>query len=193
VVVQSDYQGAHRTPCGFKVEGRNRSQLRTVAEGLLPILRAEGCYSRSSNFLDTKYLLENVLHRAGYAFHVDDSGDLTETVAFAIPEKRLIVLRHDIYDRLQYDDPFARYTVVHEFSHIVLEHAVTLHRGAVLGQHDWWEDSEWQANNLTAEILMPVAVIKSLEAKPLLIEAECGVSSKAVSYRLANLRKENLI
>ena len=55
------------------------------------------------------------------------------------------------------------------------------------------EDSEWQANNLAAEILMPVEVIKELGAKPILIQAECGVSSRAATNRIANLRTERLL
>ncbi|ANN74684.1 hypothetical protein BAU08_09650 [Bordetella bronchialis] len=175
--------------------GKNRVTLRAHAEQLLPLLRQEGCYNtgRGPDFLNTTHLLENVLQRAGYSFHPDDSGSLQQTVAFAVPEQKLIVIREDIYDALLDDDPFARYTVVHEFSHIFLQHAVTLHRNAILGDHHWWEDSEWQANNLAAEILMPVEVVRRLGGKPLLIQAACGVSSKAAGYRVDNLKREGVL
>jgi len=159
----------------------------------MPLLRQAGCYTRGPGFLDAVHLLENVLQRAGYSFHPDDSGELQETVAFAIPDRKLIVIRDDIYDALHRDTPFARYTVVHEFSHIYLQHAVTLHRGATLGKHEWFEDSEWQANQFAAELLMPLEVVRRLDAMPLLIQAECGVSARAVTTRLAKLRDEKLI
>lgn len=197
MVVVEEVSGTLRPkrPIGYKVAGRNKAQLRALATQLLPLLREQGCFNShlGPDCLDAMFLLENILQRAGYAFHPDDSGELHETVAFAIPEKKLIVIRDDVYDNLHQGDPFARYTVVHEFSHIFLEHAITLHRGAQLGQHNWWEDSEWQANNLAAELLMPVEVIRRLEGKPLLIQAACGVSSKAAGYRVENLRKENLL
>lgn len=188
----------HRTghgPIGYKVAARNRAQLREIATPMRELLRKEGCYNTDAgpDYLDATYLLENVLQRAGYAFHPDDSGQLQETVAFAIPDRRLIVLREDIYESLQEGGAFARYTVVHEFSHIVLEHALTLHRGAALGQHQWWEDSEWQANNLAAELLMPVDVVQSLGGKPLLIQSVCGVSAPAAMHRINNLKKEGLL
>lgn len=198
MVVTDDLSGSKkraRGPIGYKVAPRNRQQLRSAAMELIPFLKKEGCFNTEfgPDFLDASFLLENILQRAGYNFHVDGSGNLTETAAFAVPDRKLIVLREDIYENLEQHDPFARYTVVHEFAHIYLEHAISLHRGAMLGQHNWWEDSEWQANNLAAEMLMPVDVIKRLGGMPLLVQADCGVSSRAATYRLDTLRKEGLL
>jgi hypothetical protein len=195
VVIDEHKHRTGRGPIGYKVAPRNRAQLREVATSMRELLRAEGCYRTEAgpDYLDATYLLENVLQRARYAFHPDDSGHLQETVAFTIPDRRLIILRDDIYNSLQEGGPFARYTVVHEFSHIVLEHALTLHRGVTLGQHQWWEDSEWQANNLAAELLMPVEVVQSLDGKPLLIQSTCGVSAPAAMHRIDNLKKEGLL
>lgn len=195
MVITDEKKAKKKGPIGYKVAPRNGQQLREVADGLLPLLRNEGCYNSAGgpDFLDTGHLLENVLHRAGYTFHPDDSGKLVNTAAFTIPEKKLIVIRHDVYEALQDDDPFARYTVAHEFAHIVLDHAVTLHRNAVLGQHKWWEDSEWQANNLAAELLMPVNVVQKLDARPIYIQAACGVSGQAANYRIARLKEAGLI
>lgn len=192
VITNNDFEG-QRKPRGYKVAPRNRKQLRVVASDCLALLQKEGCFKKGGSFLDTSHLLENLLFRADYQLHIVDERELTETAAFTIPEKGLLVIRSDVYDGLSEDDAFARYTVVHEFSHIVLNHAITLHRGEILGNHEWWEDSEWQANNLAAEILMPVEVIKELGAKPILIQAECGVSSRAATNRIENLRKEGLL
>lgn len=180
-----------RNPCGYQVASKSRQQLRTIAQGLLPILKAEGCFDKSLYNLDVSHLLENVLHRANYPFHIDDS--LTETAAFTIPERRLIVLKKDVYDSLENGNPFARFTVVHEFSHIVLDHAVTLHRGAVLGKHTWIQDSEWQANNLAAELMMPIEAVKMLEGNAQKISLTCGTSLSAAQYRVRNLVNEKII
>lgn len=192
VVTNRDLAG-QRKPCGYKVAPRNKKQLREVASDCLGLLRTEGCFKAGPAFLDASHLLENLLFRANYNLHIVEEGELSETAAFTIPEKGLLVMRSDVYDGLSRDDAFARYTVVHEFSHIVLDHAVTLHRGEQLGNHAWWEDSEWQANNLAAEILMPVDVVRELECRPILIQSECGVSSRAANNRIANLQKEGLI
>ncbi len=197
MVVTDDISNKRRPrgPNGYKVAPRNRLQLRATAQELLPLLREHGCFDTEygPDFLDASFLLENILHRAGYSFHVDDSGKLKETAAFAVPDKKLIVIRQDIYENLERHDSFARYTVVHEFAHIYLEHAVSLHRGAILGEHKWWEDSEWQANNLAAEMLMPVDAVKRLGGKPLLLQSDCGVSSRAATYRIDTLLKEGVL
>jgi len=193
MVIDNGCPTTAKSPCGYKVAGKKRTELRQLSDQFRSLLEAQGCYKKGPYFLDAIHLLENVLFRAGYVVHPISDTELTETAAFTIPEKGLIVLRESLYHDLFDHDPFARYTVVHEFSHIALEHAVSLHRGAVLGQHQWYEDSEWQANNLTAEIMMPLSVVRALDCKPLLIASECGVSSKAVHFRLENLRKEKLI
>ncbi len=180
-------------PTGYKVAPRKRAKLRAISDEFRSLPEIAKCYKNDGCFIDAVYLLENVLHRAGFHLHPLEDRRLKETAAFTIPEQGLIVLRESIYEGLFKDDPFSRYTIIHEFSHIALEHAVTLHRGAVLGQHEWYEDSEWQANNFAAEMMMPVDVVKRLGCKPLLIMSECGVSAKAVQYRLDNLKKDGLI
>lgn len=185
--------GAERKPSGYKVAPRSKADLRAIGDGLRELPEIRRCYKDGGDFIDTLHLLEDVLFRAGYVAHPVEDKDLAQTAAFTVPEAGLIVMQNSIYNGLFDDDPFARYTIVHEFSHIVLEHAVTLHRGAVLGEHRWYEDTEWQANNLTAEMMMPVETVKRLGCRPILIMSECGVSQQAVNYRLENLRKEGLI
>ncbi|MGV3741612.1 MAG: ImmA/IrrE family metallo-endopeptidase [Burkholderiaceae bacterium] len=193
MVVTSNNFGPPKKPSGYKVAKRQRVELRRLADQFRALLREHGCYKNGPYFIDTVHLLENVLAKADYLIHPVPDDELEDAAAFTVPERKLIVLRESVYEGLFRDDPFSRNTAIHEFSHIALDHAVSMHRGAVLGEHKWIEDSEWQANNLTAELMMPVEVIKDLDCRPLLIAAECGVSSQAVQYRLENLRKENLI
>lgn len=190
-MVVTNNRNRTKKPCGYKVAKRTRQQLRTIADGILPLLKKEGGFKQGDHFLDASHLLENILHRANYAFHVDES--LSETAAFTIPERRLIVLKGDVYEDLSRDDPFARFTIVHEFSHIILDHAVTLHRNAILGEHKWIEDSEWQANNLTVEIMMPVSAVQQLDGDIGLIASACGTSIEAARYRVENLITEGII
>ncbi|MDB5853317.1 MAG: hypothetical protein JWR22_1358 [Herminiimonas sp.] len=179
-------------PTGYKVAPTSRIKLRAVSNQLRQINDIAACYTAGSYF-DVGRLLEDVLFRAGYCFHPVEDHVLNETAAFAVPQAGLIVIQNDIYDRVYEGDPFARYTVVHEFGHIVLDHSVTLHRGAQLGNHGWHEDSEWQANNLAAEIMMPLDTVKALGCDPSKIADACGVSMMAAQYRVENLRKDKAI
>ncbi|ACR27582.1 MULTISPECIES: ImmA/IrrE family metallo-endopeptidase [Burkholderia] len=191
MVVTGDQQfgSKGKRPRGYKVAGANSLQLRKTAETLIPFLQKEGCFQRGEYFLDANHLLENVLQRAGYNYHVAEDAELTDTAAFTIPEEHLIVIKQEVYDGLARDDPFSRFTVVHEFSHIYLKHSVTLHRNATLGNHEWWEDSEWQANNLAAELMIPMGAVNQYGQQPLLLMAECGVSAPSVAHRLDNVAK----
>ena len=73
----------------------------------------------------------------------------------------------------------------------MLEHAVTLQRGPI-GQHRFFEDSEWQAKALTAAIMMPLAVCRSV-ASAFDLAQLCGTSVQAATYRLDRLVKDGVI
>ena len=96
-----------------------------------------------------------------------------------------------MYDGLSKEDVFSRSTVIHELSHIVLKHAVTLQRGPA-GEHRFCEDSEWQAKALTAAIMMSVAAC-SIAGSAFDLAQLCGTSVQAASYRIERLVKANLI
>lgn len=185
-------QSSPKKPMGYKVSAWSGDQLRSIAKDAVLLLREEGCYPCGGDYLDVRFLLENVLQRAGYTYHVAETSEFPETVGFTIPEEKLIVLREDVYNEIDHD-PFARFTVVHEFSHIILNHAVSLHRGAILGRHKWYEDSEWQANNLAAEILMPVDVVLRCNTDEAKIQSSCGVSASAARHRVTNLKSKGVI
>ena len=192
IKLNDDIDTSRMTPNGYKVAAKSRRQLRAIAEDVCQLLRELNCY-KGAHFLDVNRLLENTLPQAGFAYHIIDDHELSDAAAFTIPEKHLIVLRNSVYEKLACNDPFSRYTVIHEFSHIILNDSVTLHRDAILGRHRWYEDSEWQANNLAAEIMMPVSVIQEFAGLPLLIMEACGVGAQAVTYRLNNLEREGVL
>ncbi len=181
--------GQPSTPSGLKVAAQSYASLEQIArqlDGHLPLAPLEP-YK-----LDCVRILENTLIRAGFRLKVETTETLNDCAAFTIPEQSLIVFRDDIYDLLHKDHVYGRSTVIHELSHSVLQHAVTLHRGAVLGQHRFCEDSEWQAKALTAAIMMPIAACR------VAISAEhlawlCGTSVTASTYRLDRLKRDGLI
>lgn len=178
-----------RTPTGYKVAPTSYAKLEGAAESLRPLLPVEQI---GSQVLCGWRILEQTLHRAGYEARVESNDVLADCAAFAIPAESLIVLRQDVYEGLFDDAVFSRSTVIHELSHIVLRHDVTLHRGARLGQHHFYEDSEWQAKALTAALMMPISVCQGASG-PVELADICGTSIEAASYRLQRLQKERLI
>ena len=181
-----------RTPSGMKVAAMSYKKLEAVAEGIQPLLPTTAGHAGSLWKIDSIRLLEQTLPRAGYHYHIADDHELKECAAFTMPEHNLVVVRRDVYEGLFTDDLFSRSTVVHELSHIVLRHAVALHRGATLGQHQFCEDSEWQAKALTAAIMMPIPACQAAHSASELAYM-CGTSVQAATYRIENLVKRRAV
>ncbi|MDB5957503.1 ImmA/IrrE family metallo-endopeptidase [Ramlibacter sp.] len=177
-----------RLPTGMKVAPTSYAKLELAADSLRPLLPRE----RGSQYkIDGARVLERTLRQAEYEFHVEHAHNLEDCAAFTIPDEGLVVLRQDVYDGLFRDSVFSRSTVIHEVAHIVLKHHVTLRRGAV-GQHKFYEDSEWQAKAMTAAVMMPMDACQQARNAYDLAEM-CGTSVEAATYRLERLIKERLI
>lgn len=184
-------QGA-RTPSGMKVAPTSYEKLERAAKDLRPLLPTLSRTGRSSMAIDCVRVLEQTLPRAGYNYMIEAVDDLKDCAAFTIPERNIVVLREDVYEGLFDDSPFSRSTVIHELAHIVLRHHVTLHRGAILGQHQFCEDSEWQAKALTAAVMMSIEACREARSAHELAQA-CGTSDQAAGYRIENLVKRRVI
>lgn len=177
-----------RTPTGMKVAPTSYAKLELAAASLYPLLpKVRG----ETYVIDGWRVLERTLPQAGYEPHVEEARKLEDCAAFTIPDEGLVVLRRDVYDGLFDGSVFSRSTVIHELSHIVLKHHVTLRRGAV-GPHGFHEDSEWQAKALTAAVMMPIDACRQARSAYSLAEM-CGTSVEAAGYRLQRLVKERII
>lgn len=180
-----------RTPTGMRVAPMSYAKLEQVANDLRPLLLVEP-HCGSGSAIDAWRVLEQVLPQAGFNYFIADEHELEDCAAFTVPDQKIVVLRQNVYDGLFTKSAFSRSTVVHELAHIVLDHSVTLHRGATLGIHEFYEDSEWQAKALTAAVMMPISVCKTASS-PSHLAAICGTSNEAAGYRLQRLIKEGLI
>lgn len=178
-----------RVPSGMKVAPTSYAKLEQAAAELQPLLPKE---TGSKYIIDGWRLLERTLPQAGYEPHVEEVDQMEDCAAFAIPDRGLVVLRKDVYDGLFRESVFSRSTVVHELAHIALAHHVTLHRGALLGEHRFFEDSEWQAKAMTAAVMMPIEACRQARNAYQLAEM-CGTSEEAASYRLERLEKARII
>lgn len=181
--------GQASTPSGLKVAPQSYSSLEQVAEQLrqyLPL--ADGERFR----INCVKVLEQTLPQSGYQLRVAETAEIDDCAAFTIPDMGIVVFREDVYDLLHADNVYGRSTVIHELAHIVLRHSVTLHRGASLGHHQFFEDSEWQAKSLTAAIMMPIAACK-LSSSAEELASICGTSVQASIYRLQRLVKDGII
>lgn len=178
-----------RSPTGLRVAAKNYRQIEEIAEGVRPLLPK---YPESDWKIDAARVLEYTLPKAGYEYYVEKTQELKECAGFTLPEHRLVILREDVYEGLFEDNVFSRSTVIHELSHIVLNHATTLYRGAPVGQHRFFEDSEWQANSLTAAVMMPLAACK-VAVSIADLGSRCGTSTPASTYRIQKLVERGIL
>ena len=181
--------GVFRTPTGLKVRGQSYVKLEAAADVLrpkLPLLPGEAFK------LDCRKIFEVTLPQVGYQYRTVEVDEVDDCAAFTIPEKNVVVLRIDVYDKLCAEQVFGRSTVVHELSHLALQHHVTLHRGSTAVAHEFYEDSEWQAKALTAALMMPLTAAR-LAKSPTHLADMCGTSEEAAGYRINKLVKQKLL
>lgn len=179
---------SNRTPSGLKVAPQSYSKLEGAAESLRPLLPL----IPDTEIIDAQQILEKLLPKIGYSVKIAYTEDLNEVAAFTIPDEQLIVIREDIYEGLFTGNVFSRSTIIHELCHIVLQHHVTLHRGAILGQHRHFEDSEWQAKAMTAAVMLPVELCRQT-LNPRDLAERCGTSVQSAFYRLDKLKERGVI
>lgn len=100
------------------------------------------------------------------------------------PEKHLIELREDVYDRAVAGIARDRFTVAHEIAHYLLHtpKTVAFARTNANEKVPAYLDPEWQANAFAGELLAPPDLIKGLTCTE--VVTLCGVSRKVAEIQL---------
>lgn len=144
---------------GVRVPPLGIAQLRDLAG----VIR-DGLHLSSVEPFPVPYFLEHALPEAipGFDFVVVDGlSDGNEACAYPDgctknPDGPYIELTTKVYDGACAGNGRDRLTVLHEISHVLLHRKVAVHhRGPVGDELKPYENSEWQANQLAAEFLMP--------------------------------------
>lgn len=174
---------------GHIVTPRSIVKIRETAEGVREVLQLPDGKIPLENFLES-------LSSFGITLDVQEDEDLDLVMpgveALCVPETATITLRKSTYNAARQNDSRTRFTVFHELGHFVLQHSKMMGRRSVEAKA--YLDSEWQADQFSAEITMPLRVIKQVGlATPTEIARFFGVSLPAASNRLRNLRREKAI
>lgn len=170
---------------GYKVRPQSTNAIESIANQVRAILQEYDLVEHDA--IDAIGVLEKLFPMLGYNFRILPIEKMGDYEAYVIPDDGMIAVREDVYDSLQEDNGRARFTIMHELGHVVCKHHATLHRNGD-GNHKIYEDSEWQANNFAAMILMPTEICLSVKSADELSRC-CGVSWEAANYRLSKMRK----
>jgi hypothetical protein len=180
------YQGSK--PRGLKVQGRSRQEIRAVSDRIRETLGLLLPRPDVQRFLE-----HDLFDKAGIVFHVAEIDDMGQNEALTFPDRDEIHIRADVYDALVGGDLRARFTVIHEFAHWLLHPDLGLARSSPGSMHQFFEDSEWQADAFAAEFLMPADLLVKHCRTAVQAAAMFGVSLDVAITRVNVLRAEGLM
>lgn len=174
---------------GHIVSPRSIRNIRSVAQGVREVFKLPDDKVPLAEFLES-------LSTYGITVDVLEDDDFTLLMAgveaVCVPETATITLTDTTYNAARRNDPRTRFTIFHELGHFVLQHSKVLARRNIEAKP--YLDSEWQADQFSAEITMPLQIIK---ARGLSSATELarffGVSLPAAANRLRSLRREKVI
>jgi IrrE N-terminal-like domain len=170
---------------GYWVTPRSTALIREHVKRVRPVL-----VQRNSSFFPMGQFIERL---AALEITVDvvENNDLPAGVeACCIPERLLMQLRLSTYEGACRDDPRARFTVIHELGHILLQHSRAFNRSNANDIRPF-EDSEWQANQFAAEFLMPFDdIVNRRLTTPSELQLTYHVSAAAAETRITKLMQK---
>ena len=181
--------GEKRSPRGAKVLPTSRAAIRGMTDAMRGEFGETVPYVEVASFIEHKLFKKYEIVLAPKGREV--LGDLEGR---SYPDRRRIELRDDVYELLVAGQARARFTAIHEVGHVFLHQGVALRFTEGPSDHDYHEDSEWQADAFAAEFLMPLYMIKALKLQNAAALAKTfGVSMGAAIIRFNILKTEGKI
>lgn len=173
---------------GFRVTGRGIAEIRVSANNVRRILEI----GDAPQAIDFGLLLDGLSVKYSITYDVLEPDEMPHEDVEACwdPESMTMHIRIDVFEKACFGDPRARFTITHELGHGLLGHRRTINRSGIERQPEVYEDSEWQANQFAAELLMPLDVIRSQQLNSAIkIERHFMVSHQAAVRRAKQLEK----
>lgn len=160
---------------GFPVSPRSWDEIAVIANRFR---QRAGCDTRRRFPIEK---LELLMQSIDPEFHLlAEESSKMEVEGMAKPWDHCIVLREDVMQKLELGDPRARFTLAHELGHYFM-HANEINCFARINKNTTWpayQDSEAQANQFAARVLMPISMIRICKDSRE-IEEQFGVSWEA--------------
>lgn len=171
---------------GFRVAGLKVADIRLSADNVRNILRI----GDAPQDMDMGLLLDQLSVNYGITYDALEPEEMPyeDVEACWDPDTVTMHIRLDVFEKACSNDPRARFTVMHELGHGLLGHRRTINRSGNDRKPEIYEDSEWQANQFAAEILMPLDVMRRERLNTACkVENHFNVSSQAAAKRIKQL------
>ena len=165
---------------GMKVPPLGRRDLRAFARAIHGHLRYNG-----EGPFPIMIMLEHVLPALyqDFEYEICSKDQLGIDHGMTYPDKHRILLREDVYEGACDGRGRDRYTVAHEISHLLLHEGLGVRLMREDVPHKAFEDSEWQANALAGEILMPYESIVNLDANAIASRYQVSLAAAKTQLR----------
>lgn len=173
----------------WEVEPLSRAQIERIASDQRALWRTlkqqdPDCFpiDRFIEFVLVPYL-------PGFQLELVDDEEMPGYEGATWPDQRLMRFPNSVYEGACAGDPRSRFTMAHELGHLMLHEGTQRfdRRTDPAQRVVAYRDSEWQANEYAASILMPRHIVKQLRCATQIAD-RCGVSYHAASTRLKTLK-----
>lgn len=167
---------------GIVVPARSKENIAACAA----ILRKHINLTAKANFpVDKVYEALGLLYE-GADFEVREDHEMGDDHGRTYPDKNLILLRGDVYERGCAGNGRDRFTMCHELGHLMLHREVALSRIDPANPPKIYRNSEWQADTFASHLMMPAILL-----------AECRTISEVqdkfgVSFDAAHARRSEM-
>ncbi len=137
--------------------------------------------------------IETLAEGEAIGFEVVSKEEMPDKFGLTYPARNLIKIREDTYGDAVKGGGFGRFTLAHEFGHLLLHRdAVNFARSNQQGNHKTYEDSEWQADKFAQELLIDTRKVP-INASPEYLRTEFKISNGAARTAHKALIREGII
>lgn len=177
---------------GHRVPPMSTKDIRELATKFRKVFDA--CSSSRAERLDIVGICELVLPKLipGFEFEVCSDLSMGGDHGRTYPDKAVVQVSESVYMGALNGNGRDRFTLAHELGHLFLHQGVTSYARAASSSintpHKPYEDSEWQADQFSAELLMPYELCRGC-VTPDEIMFRFGVSYEAAKVRYSRLKK----
>mgnify|MGYP000085419542 FL=1 len=144
---------------GVRVPPQSRKSLRAIATSVHFALQHD-CKKPFPIVEITELVLPKLIN--DFDFQVRSIEEMGNDHGMTYPDRHIMCIREDVYERACRDYGRDRYTMCHEFAHLLIHEGIDVALARGEDPLKPYEDSEWQANALAGELLMPYAEIRGM-------------------------------
>lgn len=169
---------AHKRKLGLKVAPLSTATIEAAAR------KCRDLFKLTKPKVDICRLLEVLQELDLIHLEIVEDHELYDEEARTYPNSGRMIIKNSVYEAAASGDGRARFTIAHEIGHLDMHRGIT--PAFSRGDHQVYEDSEWQADTFASEFLMDSRLIKRTDTPDDLVN-RFGVSYTAACMKLKKM------